>query len=224
MPPKRRSGNTRSAATRQQQTLSFHGKGSRVTKSTAGSSESKLAKKDPSLLEDAVLEELDVHPKTEKLHAPDRDDSLPAAPDPLEADGDVKVEQVLGGRAHESDTGAVGGKNAGWVGNEEAEARKLSDAQIKKYWRLKEQERLAPRVHQEGLTLNEKVLREWDMSGQYGPCIGIARLKRWKRANMLDMKPPLEVLAVLLKEIDRGNGRTQTSHVDELMNSRFTDI
>jgi hypothetical protein len=54
------------------------------------------------------------------------------------------------------------------VANEEAEARDVSDAQIKKYWRQKEQERLAPRVHQEDLTVYEKVLREWDMSGQYG--------------------------------------------------------
>jgi len=89
--------------------------------------------------------------------------------DPLKADGTaVKTEDVLGGRAQQSEVGALGGKGSGWVDDEEQQARKISDAQIKRYWRAKEQERLAPRVHQEDLTVYEKVLREWDMSGQYG--------------------------------------------------------
>ena len=29
---------------------------------------------------------------------------------------------------------------------------------------------MAPRVHQQALGLHEKVLREWDTSGQYGVC------------------------------------------------------
>lgn len=37
------------------------------------------------------------------------------------------------------------------------------------------------------------------MSLQYGPCVGISRLARWKRAKMLEMEPPVEVLAVCLK-------------------------
>lgn len=32
------------------------------------------------------------------------------------------------------------------------------------------------------------------------PCIGLTRLKRWQRANRLGLNPPVEVLAVLLKE------------------------
>jgi DNA polymerase delta subunit 4 len=55
------------------------------------------------------------------------------------------------------------------------------------------------------------------------PCIGIARLKRWKRANMLGLKPPIEVLAVLLKGIDTGDTKMQRAHVDQLMSSRFIE-
>lgn len=55
------------------------------------------------------------------------------------------------------------------------------------------------------------------------PCIGIARLKRWKRANLLGLKPPIEVLAVLLKELESGDTKSQRAHIDELMSSRFVE-
>ena len=51
---------------------------------------------------------------------------------------------------------------------EEVKASKVTDAQIKRYWRDREAERRAPRVHQEDLSVEEKVLRYWDMSSQYG--------------------------------------------------------
>ena len=76
-------------------------------------------------------------------------------------------------------------------------------------------------VHQQGLSLNEKILRHFDLSSQYGPCIGIARLKRWKRANGLGLKPPVEVLTVLLKEEDGKNKKAERAYVDELMATRF---
>jgi DNA polymerase delta subunit 4 len=56
------------------------------------------------------------------------------------------------------------------------------------------------------------------------PCIGIARLKRWKRAHRLDLNPPTEVLAVLLKEMENKDNKDkvglQRSHVDELLNTK----
>ncbi len=55
----------------------------------------------------------------------------------------------------------------------EVKADKMSDAQIGKYWKSIEAERLAPRVHQEGLSLNEKVLRYFDVSSQYGVSGGV---------------------------------------------------
>jgi DNA polymerase delta subunit 4 len=55
---------------------------------------------------------------------------------------------------------------------EEEKASKVTDAQIRRYWRDREAERRAPRVHQEDLSVEEKVLRLWDMSTQYG--VGVA--------------------------------------------------
>jgi DNA polymerase delta subunit 4 len=53
---------------------------------------------------------------------------------------------------------------------EELKAEKVTDAQIKRYWREREAERHAPRVHQQDLSVEEKVLRLFDMSSQYGVC------------------------------------------------------
>lgn len=180
MPPKRKSTGPRAVPSRQssqQATLSFHGKQNKVTKPTVAQ-HAKSTKKDPALDEDIVrtdikaeaqpdLDEPTTAEKAIQQQAEEEADAL-GAHDPL-SDGDtVKAEDVLGGRAQESDVGAIGGKGAGWVADEEAQARKVTDTQIRRYWRAKEQERLAPRVHQEELSVNEKVLREWDMSGQYG--------------------------------------------------------
>merc|ERR1712093_455147 len=90
-------------------------------------------------------------------------------------------------------------------------AEKVSDAQIKKYWREREGER----------GVEEKILRLFDMSSQFGPAIGIARMKRWTRAQKLGLAPPIEVLAVLLKEEKKGNDKIERAYVDELMSSKF---
>ncbi|KAI1624622.1 DNA polymerase delta, subunit 4 [Exophiala viscosa] len=101
-------------------------------------------------------------------------------------------------------------------------AEKVTDAQIKKYWRAEEDSRLAPRIHQESLSIHEKILRHFDLSSQYGPCIGISRLLRWKRANMLGLEPPVEVLAVLLREEDKktSQGCGKLAYIDELAGGR----
>lgn len=61
-------------------------------------------------------------------------------------------------------------------------------------------------VHQQQLSLHEKILRHFDLSSQYGPCVGIPRVRRWKRAQELGLQPPIEVLAVLVKEKEREGG------------------
>jgi DNA polymerase delta subunit 4 len=53
------------------------------------------------------------------------------------------------------------------------------------------------------------------------PCIGVARMKRWVRANKLGLSPPIEVLSVILKEEQKGNTRIERAYVDELMSSKF---
>lgn len=84
-------------------------------------------------------------------------------------------------------------------------------------------------MHQESVPLHEKILRHFDLSGQYGSCIGITRLDRWKRANGLGLEPPLEVLAVLLREAEgQGNGKKggraqgcgTLAYIDELAGGR----
>ncbi|KAI1480746.1 DNA polymerase delta, subunit 4-domain-containing protein [Daldinia eschscholtzii] len=101
----------------------------------------------------------------------------------------------------------------------ELRAAEITDRQIDQYWRKLERERIAKRVHQEGLTLAEKVLRYWDVSSQYGPYVGITRMKRWKRADKLGLNPPLEVLAVLQKEEAKGTPGFEKAHMDEILNS-----
>lgn len=137
----------------------------------------------------------------------------------------------------------------------ERQAENITNAQIKRYWNKREKERTTQRgkdqtarclrmkymlimsiVHQEGLSVEEKILRHFDVSSQYGvshvayinrfvpsdlpqPCIGIVRTKRWVRANKLGLSPPIEVLAVLLKEERRGSIRVERAYIDELMSS-----
>jgi DNA polymerase delta subunit 4 len=44
-------------------------------------------------------------------------------------------------------------------------------------------------------------------------------MKRWVRANKLGLSPPIEVLAVLLKEEKKSNSKIERAYVDELMSS-----
>ncbi|KAJ5611226.1 DNA polymerase delta subunit 4 [Penicillium lagena] len=97
---------------------------------------------------------------------------------------------------------------------EDKRALKLRKQDLQRYWKKEEQNRKAPRVHQQGLDLDEQILRHFDLSSQYGPCIGITRLKRWRRAHRLNLSPPIEVLAVLLKDEDHVKER---AHMDELL-------
>ncbi|KAF4452498.1 gtp-binding protein beta subunit-like protein [Fusarium austroafricanum] len=101
----------------------------------------------------------------------------------------------------------------------ELRAGKITDAQIKKYWKSIENQWTTPRLHQQGVSMSEQVLRYFDVSSQYGPCIGISRMKRWKRAERLGLNPPVEVLAVLLKEESKGKHSIETAHMDEILNS-----
>ncbi|KAJ4235791.1 hypothetical protein NW759_000874 [Fusarium solani] len=100
----------------------------------------------------------------------------------------------------------------------ELRAEQITDVQIKKYWKTIEEQWTSPRLHQQGVSLSERVLRYFDVSSQYGPCIGTTRMKRWKRAERLGLNPPIEVLAVLLKEETKGS-KVQRAHMDEILNS-----
>lgn len=189
MPPKRRTTGRTSSTSRQQSTLSFNGKSGRVTKASQQYQQhGKDLDKKKELLFDEAVSRTDV-PK-------DDDDVVELATKSTTTDkaieqqaevearaleqaaavkseegltGGSKTQDVLGGRAQTSDIGAVGGPvGSGWVGDEEMRARKITETQIKKFWREKESDRLVPRVHQEDLGVHERVLRLWDISGEYG--------------------------------------------------------
>lgn len=50
----------------------------------------------------------------------------------------------------------------------ELQAEKVTDAQLKKYWKSIENQWSTPRLHQQGVSQNEKILRYFDVSSQYG--------------------------------------------------------
>ena len=80
-------------------------------------------------------------------------------------------------------------------------------------------------VHQETVHLHEKILRHFDLCSEYGPCIGITRLHRWQRAQGLSLNPPIEVLAVLLKEDAKEKRSTgRIAYVDELAGTREVEV
>ncbi|KAI0036197.1 DNA polymerase delta, subunit 4-domain-containing protein, partial [Vararia minispora EC-137] len=55
-----------------------------------------------------------------------------------------------------------------------------------------------PPVHAEKQTRVHHILRVFDMSYEYGPCIGVTRLQRWERARALGLNPPQEVHDILV--------------------------
>lgn len=42
------------------------------------------------------------------------------------------------------------------------------------------------------------ILRTWDLSYEYGPCVGMTRMERWQRASKLGLDPPEIVCSWLL--------------------------
>jgi DNA polymerase delta subunit 4 len=141
MAPKRRISTPSTALRNQQATISFGKQGlNRVTKTTLAQRDTKSIKKDNALL-DAVSN-----------HVIDEPTTTDAA---IEEQADTELAEIEPRTNSNSD-------------DFEKRAIKVSNAQIKKYWQAKEAERKCPRVHQQGLDVTEKILREFDMSGQYG--------------------------------------------------------
>lgn len=157
MPQKRRSGGAAAAASsKSQSTLAFHGaKTNRVTKpglvpsgANKGTSpnsnklKSRTASPAPTAAVPSPKDDLESQPQEEEATA-EADDE-----DPKTEDAATTAPPKLS--------------------EEDERALSLPEAKIKAYWAGKEKQRAAPRVHQQGLGLHEKVLREFDISGQYG--------------------------------------------------------
>lgn len=141
MPPKRRVSGP--AAKSQQSTLAFHGGANKVTKPGARSQDTKkqiLSKSAPKAIEPAVISLETV------------EDTKPTT---VEADIIGQVEKEVAAQKVE-------------IAPEDEAAKRVTDSTIKRYWAAKEKQRLAPRAHQTDISLHEKILREFDMSAQYG--------------------------------------------------------
>ncbi|THH01837.1 hypothetical protein EW145_g6848 [Phellinidium pouzarii] len=52
-------------------------------------------------------------------------------------------------------------------------------------------------IHAEKQTMVHQILRTFDTSYEYGPCVGMTRLERWERAHALGLKPPVEIRDIL---------------------------
>jgi DNA polymerase delta subunit 4 len=139
MPPKRRASGP--ATKSSQSTLAFHGASNKVTKPNTRTPSGKKK----------VLSEVakKIEAKPEIIELIDEPTTAEAALIDQTKDEVVEVQ-----RAQSTP--------------EEDDARRISDAAIKQYWASKEKLRTAPRVHQQDLSLHEKILREFDMSAQYG--------------------------------------------------------
>jgi DNA polymerase delta subunit 4 len=141
MPTTRKS--TRSnAASGKQAKLTFN---NRVTKAVPKSAKDAALSADttpvkPSPLSKSVPQEVE-----EELAVPKPEQEL-AVPEPEQEEAAPEVEET----------------------EAEKKADKITDAQISKYWRGIEAQRMSKRVHQEDLSVGEKVLRYFDVSSQYG--------------------------------------------------------
>nr|CAB3503041.1 unnamed protein product [Digitaria exilis] len=49
-----------------------------------------------------------------------------------------------------------------------------------------------------GYGAEEEALRQFDMDASYGPCIGVARLRRWDRAAAMGLRPPPHVRDLII--------------------------
>lgn len=141
MPPKRRTSGT--APKSQQSTLAFHGAANKVTK--AGT-RAPSAKKN--LISEPIVK--DIKPEVDELDTADE-----AQPTTVEAAIIEQTEQEVAAQ-----------KVA--LTPEEVTAKRITDARIKKYWLARGGKNEKLKVHQKDLSMHEKILREFDMSGQYG--------------------------------------------------------
>lgn len=142
MPTTRRStggAKARTGPTKGQSTLSFHNK---VTKNVQNDAKKAIVSPSAAKVELPSKEEVTQEEVKEEVEPDTQED----------VNEEEEIEELLVPEKSEA----------------ELRAEKITDAQIDKYWKSVEKQRIAPRVHQEGVPLNEKVLRYFDVSSQYG--------------------------------------------------------
>ncbi|KAI0259426.1 DNA polymerase delta, subunit 4-domain-containing protein [Gloeopeniophorella convolvens] len=68
-------------------------------------------------------------------------------------------------------------------------------------------------VHASDQTPVHHILRVFDLSYEYGPCIGVTRIERWERAAALGLNPPPEVRDILMTQ----EGNTDTRLTENVL-------
>ncbi|KZV81731.1 DNA polymerase delta, subunit 4 [Exidia glandulosa HHB12029] len=83
--------------------------------------------------------------------------------------------------------------------DEEAEELKLNDAQwlAPLAWANAKTEKKST-IHSKSQNKIDHILRVFDNSHEYGPCVGLTRMQRWERAQNMGMDPPQEIRDILL--------------------------
>ena len=153
MPPKRRSSGPASKS--QQSTLAFHGVSNKVTK--PGTRASNVKK---NVLTESVKKE--EKPAIAEVLVKTEDEPTTAEAAIIEQTEQVQQTQST---------------------PEEDEARRITKKRIETYWKAEIARSGAPRAHQEGISMEEKILRKFDMSGQYGvsTLVSFVPPSRWRR-------------------------------------------
>ncbi|KAK9480022.1 DNA polymerase delta, subunit 4-domain-containing protein [Lipomyces japonicus] len=68
-------------------------------------------------------------------------------------------------------------------------------------------------IHQEGVTVVERILKHFDLTEQYGPTVGMTRLQRWQRASKLGLSPPEIVHEILISRDGRENDNLKQGYL-----------
>jgi len=76
--------------------------------------------------------------------------------------------------------------------------------QFKRYYKeVKKQLGTVSPIHAEEESKVYKMLRVFDNTYDFGPCVGLTRMERWERAEAMGLNPPPEVRDILLTEQGR---------------------
>ncbi|KAJ7491925.1 DNA polymerase delta, subunit 4-domain-containing protein [Mycena latifolia] len=71
-------------------------------------------------------------------------------------------------------------------------------------------------IHAEDQDKFHDILRVFDLSYEYGPCIGVSRLERWERASALGLNPPSEVRDILTTRQGQKESYAQSVFYEEV--------
>ena len=77
-----------------------------------------------------------------------------------------------------------------------ATARSIEENRMAPFGSILDSMRLTT-VHAENQSTIHTILRNFDLSPRYGPCVGMTRMERYRRAEKMGLKPPIEVLQIL---------------------------